>query len=174
MGSLVFFAFIIGIDLLFKSMKDKQKIEAVRQKKMQELKNQPINQPSRQVQTSTQREELKKQNQYRKEKKSDFHGEGQSYRDDHEGYRDRYDDRYKSIQESYTKDIDDENHSLYDPNAIEQSAKKQYKELDIRNYGREKNLVEIPVPKASTLKKDVLNGIIFSEILGKPKSLQKR
>nr|WP_300002197.1 hypothetical protein [Tissierella sp.] len=174
MGSLVFFAFIIGIDLLFKSMKDKKKIEAIRQKKMQELKNKPINQSSNSVSSSIKREELKEQNRYIGDKKSDFHGEGQSYRDEHEGYRERYDDRYKSIQESYTKDIDDKNHSLYDPNAIETSSKKQYKELDIRDYGRDKNTVEIPVPKASTFKKDVLNGIIFAEILGKPKSLQKR
>ena len=74
MGPLVFFAFVIGLDLLFKSLKDKKKIEDVRERRMQELKNKPINQPinqpsrgiinqsSRQTETNMQRENLKKKN----------------------------------------------------------------------------------------------------------------
>lgn len=182
MGPLVFFAFVIGIDLLFKSLKDKKKIEDIRERKMEELKKQPINQSSkvvsnqssRQVEMNIQRENLEKRNQSLMGETNDFHGEGKAYRDEHEGYRDRYDDRYKSIQESYNADIEDESHSLYDRHAIKTSAKKEYKDLDIRDYGRERDKVDIPVPKASTLREDVLNGIIFAEILGKPRSLQKR
>lgn len=172
MGPLVFFAFVIGLDLLFKSLKDKKKIEDVRERRTQELKKQPINQP-REVEMNIQRENLEKRNRSLIEEKNDFHGEGKSYKDDHEGYRDRYEDRYKSIQDSYNADIEDESHSLYDKHSIKTSAKKEYKDLDIRDYGRKRDKVDIPLPKASTIKKDVLNGIIFTEILGKPRSLQK-
>lgn len=179
MGSLVFFAFVIGIDLLLKSMKDKKKIEATRQKKMEELKNkgntQTVNKTITKTEQRVKREIQRNPSISRKMEKDDFHGEGKSYRDDHEGYRERYDNRYENISDSYEETkIDKQKDTLYDRNAIRRSEKKIYEESDIRDYGRGKEKVEIPIPAASTLKADVLNGIIFSEILGKPKSLQKR
>lgn len=178
MGSLVFFAFVIGLDLLFKSMKDKKKIEAIREKKMQELKNKPADNAFKPVETRVKREVQKNPSLARKQEENTFHGEGHSYRDEHEGYRERYDERYETITNSYdtkTKESD-EREALYDKHAIETRSKKEYEDLDIRNYGRERKekKIDIPVPTASTFKEDVLNGIIFSEILGKPKSLQKR
>lgn len=182
MRTLIFFALIFGIDLFLKSVKDKKNIHESREKKIQELRRNQADVESKATETKENREVKRNPSIFRNEKENRFSGEGKSYRDDHEGYRDRYKDRYESIQDEY-KDIkesykDRKTHSssdaLYDKHAIERSERKEYKDLDVRNYGREaKEKVDIPLPKASTLKKDVLNGIIFSEILGKPKSLRK-
>lgn len=176
MNPLIFFIVIIGIDLFLKSVKDKKKIEEARLKKMQELKNKDnvkkVKEPDRRVK----REIQKNPSLSKKLEKDNFFGEGKSYRDDREGYQERYDSRYEKIDKTYD-DFDktyDSKGGLYDPNAIQMSAKKDYKELDVRNYGKNIEKIDIPLAKASTFKKDVLNGIIFSEILGKPKSLQKK
>lgn len=179
MGSLVFFAFVIGIDLLLKSMKDKKKIESIREKKMQELKNKENNQTVTKTVTQAEgrvKREIKQNPSIAKHMERDnFHGEGKSYKDNHEGYKDRYDQRYESIAQTYEKTrIDKQKNALYDKNSIRKSGKNKYEESDIRNYGRDKERIEVPVPTVSTFKNDVLNGIIFSEILGKPKSLQKK
>lgn len=176
MNPLIFFIVIIGIDLLLKSVKDKKKIEEARLRKMQELKNKDnvvkVKEPDRRVK----REIQKNPSLSKKLEKDNFFGEGKSYKDDHEGYKERYDSRYKKIDEGYDdfKETYNSKGGLYDPNAIQTSAKKEYKELDVRNYGKKIEKIDTPLAKASTFKKDVLNGIIFSEILGKPKSLQKK
>lgn len=176
MNPLIFFIVIIGIDLLLKSVKDKKKIEEEIFKKTQELKNKDkvkkVKEPDRRVK----REIQKNPSLSKKLEKDNFFGEGKSYRDNHEGYQERYDSRYEKIDETYDdfKESYTSQGGLYDPNAIQTSSKKEYKELDVRNYGKNIEKIDIPLAKASTFKKDVLNGIIFSEILGKPKSLQKK
>lgn len=180
MNPLIFFAVVIVIDLILKSAKDKKKIEESRQKKIQELRNQQNNQevkPVKPTETRVKREVQKNPSLSKKNRKDSFLGEGKSYRDEHEGYRERYEERYENINASYKSDditLHKSSTSLYDENAIQRSKKKDYDVEDVRNYGREKEKIEIPVPTASTFKNDVLNGIIFSEILGKPKSMQKR
>lgn len=183
MNPLIFFIVIIGIDLLLKSVKDKKKIEEERLKKMQELKNKEniktIKDPG-----GRKKREIKKNPILARKEKDGFFGEGKSYGDSYTQYEDRYDmidESYDSIDrgfdimdKSYDNKVAQERGALYDPNAIQTSSKKEYKELDVRNYGKNIEKIDIPLAKASTFKKDVLNGIIFSEILGKPKSLQKK
>lgn len=182
MKSLIFFAFIIGIDLFLKSLKDKKKIQEIREKKIQELKSSENTKTVKQAETRVKREIQRNPSISRNIEKDNFFGEGKSYREDHKGYEERYDRRYGNIDKSYDsigerykeKKSDSINKRLYDPNAIQQSPKKEYKELDVKNYEISNEKIDVPVPKASTFKKDVLNGIIFSEILGKPKSLQNK
>lgn len=181
MRTLIFFALIIGIDLFLKSIKDRKKIQEIREKKMQELRNEKKPETVRPVETIEKREIKKNPSLIKHQKENGFHGEGKSYRDDHEGYRERYEDRYEGIREEYDdiqqtykeSTTDTPRDALYDKHAIERSERKEYEDLDIRNYGRSKKKIDIPIPKASSLKKDILNGIIFSEILGKPKSIPK-
>lgn len=182
MRSLVFFALIIGIDLFLKSVRDKKRIQEIRQKKMQELKDKENIKMVKPTETKVKKEIQRNTSLSKNRQRDNFFGEGKAYREDHKGYEERYDSRYENIDKSYDyigesyedKIVDGQSQSLYDPNAIQQSAKKQYDEQDVRNYGKGNETIDILVPKVSTLKKDVLNGIIFSEILGKPKSLQNR
>ena len=177
MNPLIFFAVVIVVDLILKSAKDKKKVEETRQKKIQTLRNEQNVQELKPTETRVKREVQKNPSLVKKEDKDNFFGEGKSYRDEHKGYQERYEERYDDIDESYVaKDIklDRSAKSLYDKNAIQVSERKEYDKQDIRNYGREKEKIEIPIPTASTFKSDVLNGIIFLEILGKPKSMQKK
>lgn len=176
MNPLIFFAVVIVIDLILKSAKDKKKIEVSRQKKIQELRNQQNIEDvklDRPAETRKKREIQKNPSLSKKITKENFVGEGKSYRDEHEGYRERYEDIRSSYKNEDIK-LHESATSLYDKNAIKVSKKKDYDTEDVRNYGRNKETIEIPVPTASTFKKDVLNGIIFSEILGKPKSMQRK
>lgn len=180
MKSLVFFALIIGLDLFLKSVKDKKKIQEIRQKKMQEFKNIGNTKTVKQTETIIKREVQKNSSTSRSSEQDDFFEKDNSL--DNQDYEERYENRYKDIEKRYEdiresyKDIksDSQSQSLYDPNAIQQRSKNQYDEADVRNYGRSDETIDTLVPKVSTFKKDILNGIIFSEILGKPKSLQNK
>lgn len=179
MRSLIFFVIIIGIDIFLKSVKDKKKIEKERRKKMYQLRNQENVKTVKETDTRERRKVAKDPSLSKKLEPSTFFGEGKSYREDHEGYRDRYEKRYDKISESYQDSLEAynglENHNfeetLYDKHSIE--TRKEDKDADIRNYGRSQEEIDIQVP-AGAFTSDVLKGIIFSEILGKPKSMQKK
>ncbi len=182
MKSLIFFAFIIGIDLFLKSIKDKKKIQEARYKKMQELKNIGNIKTVKQTQTRLEEEFQRKPSLSRSQERDNLFEENKSYIEDYqfdeEKYENLYKDiekRYEDIRESYKyKKTDMQSQGLYDPNSIEPSAKKEYDVLDVRNYGKSDETIVNLAPKASKNKKDILNGIIFSEILGKPKSLKNK
>lgn len=180
MSPFIYLLFIVGINIFFKSIGEKKKIEEARRKKMQELKKQEniktVKEPAK-----SRREVERDSSIFKKTKEKKFFGEGKSYREDHEGYRDRYESRYENMDKKYDT-IDEgyekienygQNQALYDKNAIA-TRKKEHKDTDARDYMKEDRKLDIPVPKASTFKKDILNGIIFSEILGKPKSMQDK
>ncbi|MGO1469082.1 MAG: hypothetical protein ACTHW2_03575 [Tissierella sp.] len=196
MNSLIFFLIVIGIDIFLKSIRDKKKIEKARQNKMQELRkmdnDKPFKEPEkgkREINKNPTISQKIKEDKQKKEKKS-FFGEGESYKKDYQGYRDRYEKRYDKMDQKY-EDISDsykdyeeirdsykkieqhgEREGLYDENAIS-IRKKQYKDLDEQESVKTSEKIDIPVPKASSFKSDLLNGIIFSEILDKPKSMKR-
>lgn len=182
MNPLIFFLAIFGINTFLKSIDEKKKIEEARQKRMKQLKTdqnvKPVK-PVKQEEIRVKRKLPINPSLSSQARGNDFFGENIDYKEDHSGYKERYEDRYKSIEKSYS-DISSEydskkenraNKTLEDPNAIQSRARVVE---DIRDYGKSKAKIDIPIPKASTFKEDVLNGIIFSEILGKPKSMQKR
>lgn len=185
MGPLVFFVVIIAIDLVLKNARNKKQRQAAQRRDMEELKNKKDTSSSYVGKDKgvAKREVPKNPSIFKSQKESDFLGEGGSYKENHKGYRGRYDDRYEDmnkkyedIKEGYEDSIYDpvkiESDGLYDPHAIDPKDRK-FDGADIRDYGKEKKKINIPVPKASTFKKDILKGIIFSEILNKPKSMKK-
>ncbi len=167
MRSLIFFAIIIGIDIFLKSIKDKKKIEDLRRKRIQELQN------KKNIKTYKDYGTMKVEPQRKIDvveeiKASSFYQEGRSYKEEYEGYRERYQKRYDDIKSSYDDiaydsiSLDDSSKRLYDKNPIEKIEEKKYDKIDRQE------------PITLNLKKNIINGLIFSEVLGKPKSLQKR
>ncbi len=138
---ILFFIFMIVIDLILKSSKDKKKIEQERQKKVKELEKQPsIFRPmedlkrilEEEIQKDKQREALKKQ-----------------------------------PKENRSK--------------VSKPVVKETKERTIEKYPREDVNLEIKTSKDTyeveeehDIKRDLLMGIVFSEILSEPKSIQNQ
>ena len=176
MNPLIFFLLFIGLDIFLKSGKDKKKIERARQKKMQELRNASQatvkTPPKREMERRPFTNSMDKERPIRED---DFNGERKKYSEQYKDPSKRYDkidEKYNKMDQSYDR-IDDykDKGTLYDKNAIN-SQKREYETTDIRNYGRGLEEKEDVVPKISNVRANILNGIIYSEILGKPKSMQ--
>lgn len=187
MGPLIFFVAIIGIDLLLKNAKNKRQMEEAKIRKMENLKNKKNQEDTKYAskdESRSKREVPQNPSIFRGRKENDFSGEGRSYKKEHEGYRDRYDERYEDMSKKYEDISEGYEDNIYDPVKIKSEGlydkdaigvrERKFDKQDIRDYGKEKRKVDIPIPKASTFKRDVLKGIIFSEIIGKPKSMQKK
>lgn len=138
---ILFFIFMIVIDLILKSSKDKKKIEQERQKRVKELQKQPSTTRSmgdlkrileEEIQIEKQREASKKQPKQNRSK-------------------------------------------------VSKPVVKETKESTIEHFPREDMNLEIKTSKNSNkveekhdLKRDLLMGIVFSEILSEPKSIQNQ
>lgn len=190
MNPLIFFVVIIAIDLFLKSRKDKKRMEEAQRKKMEELEKEKQDKDLSGKEGRVKREipknpsiieHEKRERQKRMQKEKSFTGEGGEYREDHEGYRERYEERYddmsekyEEISESYEKRAysvkKSKSEALYDKDAIKTRESK----FGEKDFYKKREKMDVPIPQASTFKKDVLNGIIFSEILGKPKSMKKK
>ncbi|MBU5313601.1 hypothetical protein KQI38_16380 [Tissierella carlieri] len=155
-GPLLFFIFIVVIDLILKSAKDKKKIEEAKNRRTQELSKQPV--PSRpmadlrkilaeEVEKERQKEIARRQgktNQRQdillKEKRPDINA----------------DDKKADINEISWEVRENGNRNSENKNSETVSSQNK-----IENNER-------------NLREDILRGIIFSEILSEPKSLQNQ
>ncbi|MCQ4923772.1 hypothetical protein NE686_11785 [Tissierella carlieri] len=155
-GPLLFFIFIVVIDLILKSAKDKKKIEEAKNRRTQELNKQPA--PSRpmadlrkileeEVEKERQREIVRRQgktnqrqNTLIKEKRPDMNAN----------------DKKTDINEISWEIRENEKRNSENKNPEIVSSQNK-----IENNER-------------NLRKDILRGIIFSEILSEPKSLQNQ
>lgn len=154
-GPLLFFIFIVVIDLILKSAKDKQKIEEARKRRTQELSKQP-GVPT----TSRPMADLRKILSEEIEK-----------------------ERQREIEKRQGKTPQRRN-TLFNekkPKVSTVDKKADIKETSWEIRKEEKSIPEstkldgIPAQnKERTLREDILRGIIFSEILSEPKSLQNQ
>lgn len=155
---LLFFIFIIVVDLILKSLRDKKKIEKTKQKRQQELRTDSVRKSSYEdSQTSssrnimsTLREEIEKE-------------------------------RLKEIARRQER-VENIKPKVEQKPVIKNYKEKEYwdkkKEQDVL---REKNIhtptetkpVEVDINK-KRIKEDMVRGIIFSEILSEPKSIQNQ
>ncbi|MDR7857117.1 hypothetical protein [Tissierella sp.] len=149
---LLFFIFVIVIDLVLKSVKDKKKIEQSRQNRTEEIQKQPTKQRPLADLRKLLEEEVMKEKQREIARRQGTPIESQAS---------------KSKAQVVKK-------------------KEEHKDVNIQTQSwdiktEEKKFNETPNPSASqvdnsikNLKQDVLRGIIFSEILSEPKSIQNQ
>ncbi len=150
---LLFFIFIIVIDLILKSVKDKKKIEQSRENRNQEIQKQPEKQRPLGDLRKLLEEEVMKEKQKEIARRQGTTLESQRSKSKVVEVKPR-----KEEPENFTKE-------------------KQSWDL----VREEKKVKEIPNVSLSQtdnnrkdLKKDILRGIIFSEILSEPKSIQNK
>lgn len=144
---LLFFIFIVVIDLVLKSAKDKKKIEQSKENRTQEMQTQPKKAKPIQDLKRVLAQELEKEKQNeiaRRQGKSNSN----------------------KITETTIKAV-----------KVERGSERSPWDDDISK----KNISEITKPvvneveiKESNLKRDILMGVIFSEILSEPKSIQNQ
>ena len=155
---LLFFIFIIVVDLVLKSLRDKKKIEQTKQKRQQDLQpdvkikpnhTEPKTNPSRNI-MSTLKEEIEKERQ-----KEIARRQG----------------RAENVK----------------PRVEEKPVIKDYKEKEYWDKKKEQDIlrekrihtpteikpVDVEINKKS-IKDDIIRGIIFSEILSEPKSIKNQ
>lgn len=144
---LLFFIFIIVIDLVLKSAKDKKKIEQSRQKRTQEMQKQPQRPKPMQDLKKVLEQELEKERQREISRRQEKFNSNKT-------------------TTSGVKGV-----------VVGRGTERSPWDGDISN----KNVAEIIKPmaievesKKSDLEKDILRGIIFSEILSEPKSIQNQ
>ncbi len=153
---LLFFIFIIVIDLILKSAKDKQKIEEARKRKTQELNKQPT--------ASRPMADLRKILEVEVEK-----------------------ERQRELGKRQKKTTQKQSTLFNEKRVVVNSADKRIdtneRSWDIRETEKrisENKKSDITSPQAKVenkernLREDILRGIIFSEILSEPKSLQNQ
>lgn len=156
-GPLLFFIFVVVIDLILKSAKDKQKIEEAKRMRTQELNKQPTASKPRpmadlrkileeEVEKERQRELARRQKKTT-QKQSTLFSEKRTNKD----FVDKKID---------TKEIS------WDIRENEKSISEN-KKSDVTSPAKVEN-------KERNLRQDILRGIIFSEILSEPKSLQNQ
>lgn len=157
---LLFFIFIIVIDLVLKSSKDKKKIEEAKQKREQELqgrpdlnKQKPIQKPeSIRGMMSTLREEIEKERQKEIERRQVKTRQTQEVRVNRVNMEEK-----KITQKTY------EDNEYWEKKRKEDYNKKKEMVVESRIEINERNMRE-----------DIIRGIIFSEILSEPKSIQNQ
>lgn len=159
---LLFFIFIIVVDLVLKSLKDKKKIEQTKQKRQQELQSEvkmkpnyiePKTNPSRSI-MSTLREEIEKERQKeisRRQVKPEVR------------------ENLKSKTEEKTTST-----RMYDDKEYwDKKREKDYIRENNIHTSTETKATDIEINKIN-IKEDIIRGIIFSEILSEPKSIQNQ
>lgn len=157
-GPILFFIIIIVIDLILKSAKDKKNIDEARRKRTQELNKQPTTPtPSRpmadlrkileeEIQKERQREMARNQRQTTKQ--STLFNEKRPNLDKI--------NKKADIKERTIEVRRDEESLLENRNVYNTPVKNEVKNKEVN------------------LREDILRGIIFSEILSEPKSLQNK
>ena len=144
---LLFFIFIIIIDLVLKSVKDKKKIEKAKQKRAEDIQRQPEKHKPMQDVKRMLEQELEKERQKdiaRRQVKIDP-------------------SRTTKPKEKEVMAERGFERSPWDINIDEKNIPENIKPVVIQDEDKE-----------SDLRKDVLRGIIFSEILSEPKSIQNQ
>lgn len=155
---LLFFIFIIVVDLILKSLRDKKKIEKTKQKRQQELRTDNVRKPS-----------------YEDSQKSSSRNIMSTLREEIEK------ERLKEIARRQGR-VENIEPKVEQKPVIKDYKEKEYwdkkKEQDVL---REKNIhtptetkpVEVEINKKG-IREDLVRGIIFSEILSEPKSIQNQ
>jgi hypothetical protein len=150
---LLFFIFIIVIDLILKSVKDKKKIEQSREKRTQEIQKQPTKQRPLADLRKLLEEEVNKEKQREIARRQGTPMDSQG-------------SKSKAVEVKHREE---------EP----KNLTKEKQSWDIKT--EEKKVNEVPNISLSQvdnnrkdLKQDILRGIIFSEILAKPKSIQNQ
>lgn len=162
MESIIFFVIAMAINLVFKSANDKKKIEAARRKRAEQLKNNPIDNRidktrSKPIIDRTYREKnvgevlIAKD---REQERENINKERLNY-----NYR-KYND---TIQE---EDKKSSNRESYMASENLRRLEEEKKELRAKQLETQKEI------KKGFEKKRLVNAIIWSEILGEPKSIQ--
>lgn len=151
MNAIVFFVIVIVIDLVLKSLRDKRRLEQAKDKRKQRLE--------KNINSTVDKVEDKRKTSGDRLKDREFRSEKNilSY------------DKYEKTDHS-RKYGSDEN--VVDYEKYEKTYNKKYKDLrksqiykeDMDSSGKEK--------ENSQLKKELLRGVIYSEILGEPKSIK--
>lgn len=162
---LIFLVAIVVIDLVLKSMRNKKKMEETRRNKMEQSGNKTPTSPRETSRDSPIRElrrilseeqEREKEGQYKVEKTIDT-TEKRKTRDD--------------LIEEQRKKIDEHSELA----KMQRKIKELEKEIS-RNGHKEsikQGLIAETHGDKNEFKEDIVKGIIFSEILGKPKSIRK-
>lgn len=148
MRFIIYLMMIAGIDIFLKSIKDKKKIDEARRKRSQQLQKTGAGQKSSLYDISL--DDILKED---------------KYKDEIEDIRDY------QFQEDY---IPFENYEFDYDKDLAIKSKKIMKGTKAVNKGVSKKGVskEKTYKETSNLDKDILRGIIFSEILSEPKSIQ--
>lgn len=164
---LIFFIVVIVIDLVLKSIKDKKKLEEARQKKMGEVKGKNFAKPEKENRTIRElRKILEDELQGEKEKNP----------------VEKPKETMETIEKRKTrKDLIREQREKIEKNSELEKMKRRKEErqrqMEVSRYEYKTPIKQSLVAKTEEDKKefkeDVLKGIIFSEILGKPKSLKR-
>ena len=148
-GPILFFVLIIVIDLILKSVKDKQKIEEVKNQRIPEINKVPKETRTLGELRKILQEELQKELSKKEDKTIDK----------------------KSIQANNKKERK--------ITKVDLERKKYYKETNnvdtVKTVKSMESLSEKNIEyKKEEIQKDILRGIIFSEILAPPKSVQNQ
>lgn len=153
MNSIIFFIIVIGIDLFLKSIKDKKKIEEARRKRMEDLERSKPRVDSHIKATEVEAislEDMLKQERRRQDESMDIR------------------DYKVEIEDSFLRDsllMHGEFQYIKDDDMMHRKGH-QYGEKKLKKKPEENKTEE------SDLQKDILRGIIFSEILSEAKSIQ--
>ena len=150
-GPILFFILIIAIDLILKSVKDKQKIEEAKSRKVVEVNKEPKQSRTLGELKTILDEELQRQR-------------GLVRRQDQTMKNKKVDVITKTKNNSTERGL---------------KTKRTFEERNNRNVSPVSKSMELLNPKSvedkkEELKKDVLRGVIFSEILAPPKSIQNQ
>lgn len=144
---LLFFIFIIIIDLVLKTAKDKKKIEKAKQQRSQEMQRQPEKPKPMQDLKKILEQELEKERQKEIERRQGKMNPSQTTKPK---------EKEVMVEKSFER-------SSWDINRDEKNIPENIKPVTIQAENKENDL-----------RKDILRGIIFSEILSEPKSIQNK
>ena len=158
-GPLLFFIFIVVIDLILKSAKDKQKIEEARKRRTQELSKQPGVPTTSRPMTDLRKilsQEIEKERQRELARRQGKTVQRQSTLFNEKRPKTSTVDKKIGTNEVSWEIVKEERN-------IKESKKPEVTQAQSRMENKER-----------TLREDILRGIIFSEILSEPKSLQNQ
>lgn len=157
-GPILFFIIIIAIDLILKSAKDKKNIDEARRRRTQELNKQPTTPtPSRSMADLRKilEEEIQKERQREMARKQRHTTKQSTLFNEKRPNQDKV-NKKADIKERTIEVRKDEENLLENRNVYNTPVKNEVKNKEVN------------------LREDILRGIIFSEILSEPKSLQNQ
>lgn len=160
MESIIFFVIAIAINLVFKSANDKKKIEQARKKRVEQLGNNPTTNRADKVQSKTMTDKNMKSREILIAK-------------------DREKERENRIKERNNYNPGKYNYTIQEVESKKSTGRENYAERDnLERLKREKEELKAKQLEAQKEirkgfeKKRLVNAIIWSEILGDPKSIQ--